>query len=338
VTRLSDLVRHHSLGNVQAFADGVSAATDFSSLSSLRGQPASRESEPSDWYEQAVQELAQIKRAIQTGQTWHVRTLAEIAAGLVHSLESSDKLVGTVLQGASIDHVIGNMVNVAVLGVKIAAGLGYETDSLKRVAFAGLVHDLGMLALPDTLVCKSDMLLNEERELLREHPQRGAQLLSDAGETYRWATGVVMQEQERWDGTGYPNRLKGDAIDEMALIIGLADVFDALTSPRPYRKTVVPHQALRALLTTDKTRFPHHLLKALIDQLSMYPLGTTVRLNTGETGVVSELNKKHPLRPILLVHQRNGSSWGLPAKTVDLSVSSAIHIVEVVPQAEVLIG
>jgi HD-GYP domain-containing protein (c-di-GMP phosphodiesterase class II) len=88
---------------------------------------------------------------------------------------------------------------------------------------------------------------------------------------------------ERWNGSGYPKQLIGDQIDELALIIGLADVFDALMSSRPYRSGVSPHRAIRALLVHGKKVFPYHLLKALVEQLSIYPLGTTVRLSTGET-------------------------------------------------------
>jgi HD-GYP domain-containing protein (c-di-GMP phosphodiesterase class II) len=114
----------------------------------------------------------------------------------------------------------------------------------------------------------------------------------------------------------------------MALIIGLADVFDALMNARPYRRGMSPHQAIRALLVSGKTVFPYHLLKALVDQLSVYPLGTTVRLNTGETGVVAQLNRRYPLRPVLQVSQ----SGSVPvSKAVDLRVETSLHIVEVVP-------
>ncbi len=127
------------------------------------------------------------------------------------------------------------------------------------------------------------------------------------------------------------NRLAGNQIDEMALVIGLADVFDALMNLRPYRRGMSPHQAIRALLISGKTVFPYHLLKALVEQLSIYPLGTTVRLNTGETGVVSQLNRQYPLRPILQVMQQAVSGHVPASKVVDLRAETSLHIVEVVP-------
>jgi hypothetical protein len=101
-------------------------------------------------------------------------------------------------------------------------------------------------------------------------------------------------------------------------------------SSRPYRSGVSPHRAIRALLVNGKTMFPLRMLKALVDQLSIYPLGTTVRLNTGETGVVFQLNRQYPMRPILQVSQQAAVGRVPVAKMVDLRAETSVHIVEVV--------
>jgi HD-GYP domain-containing protein (c-di-GMP phosphodiesterase class II) len=284
-----------------------------------------------DWYQRACDELQGIKRAVQTRQPWTLDELVRIASGVVASLGAHDKLVQTVLQQAAGDYLVNNAVNVAIVSVKIAEALRYESAKLEQVALGGLLHDLGMFALPDSLLYKTGTLTEEELQYVREHPQHGARLFKEVGEAYPWVGRVILQEHERWNGSGYPNRLTGDQIDEMALIIGLADVFDALMNSRPYRSGVSPHRAIRALLVNGKTVFPYHLLKALVDQLSIYPLGTTVRLNTGETGVVFQLNRQYPLRPILQVTQQAASAQAPASKTVDLRAATAVHIVEVVP-------
>jgi len=256
--------------------------------------------------------------------------LNRLASGIVASLEANDKLVQMVLQQDGEDYLVKNAVSVAIVSVKIAAALGYEPAKLEQVAIAGLLHDLGMFLLPDSLLYKTEPLTDEELQFVREHPQQGARMFKDVGEANPWVGRVLLQEHERWDGSGYPHQLTGSQIDEMALIIGLADVFDALMSSRPYRCGVSPHRAIRALLVNGKTMFPHRLLKALVDQLSIYPLGTTVRLNTGETGVVSQLNRQYPLRPILQVSRQAGSGHAPVSKTVDLRAETSVHIVEVV--------
>ena len=237
-------------------------------------------------------------------------------------------MLETVLQRDAGDFLVTNAVNVAIVSVKIAEGLNYESAKLEHIALAGLLHDLGMFVLPDSLVYKASALTEEEVQIMREHPQHGSRLFKDVRESYPWVGRVILQEHERRDGSGYPNGLSGDSVDEMALIIGLADVFDALMSSRPYRRGRSPHQAIRSLLVGGKTGFPHRILKGLVDQLSIYPLGTTVRLNTGETGIVSQLNRQYPLRPVLRIVP---SGHALMTKTVDLRTETSLHIVEVVP-------
>jgi HD-GYP domain-containing protein (c-di-GMP phosphodiesterase class II) len=331
VTRLTDLIRVQS--SQEAYSPDAKnsthsmAPTSLPVLSSTRSPSVAE----TDWHQRACDELQGIKRAAQTRQPWTVDELARIASGLVASLGSNDKLVQTVLQRDAGDYLVTNAVNVAIVSVKIAEALRYESAKLEQVALAGLLHDLGMFVLPDALVYKTGTLTEEELQDMREHPQHGARLFKDVGESYPWVGKVILQEHERWDGTGYPNRLAGNQIDEMALVIGLADVFDALMNLRPYRRGMSPHQAIRALLISGKTVFPYHLLKALVEQLSIYPLGTTVRLNTGETGVVSQLNRQYPLRPILQVMQQAASGHVPASKVVDLRAETSLHIVEVVP-------
>jgi hypothetical protein len=124
--------------------------------------------------------------------------------------------------------------------------------------------------------------------------------------------------------------LKGRQISEHAHIIGLADTFDALITTRPYRKPIAPHQAVRELLVEGKRSFAHGILKSLGDHVTLYPIGTTVRLNTGEVGVVERVNPRSPLRPVLAL-KSNGVSGSEGRTAIDLRESLSAHIVEVLP-------
>ena len=326
VTRLSDLIRGQS--SQEAVIHDLKSSLQFKEPTGVPFSPSAPET---DWHHRASQELQRIKRAVQSQQPWELDELARVASGVVGSLGASDKLVQAVLQRDAGDYLVSNAVNVAILSVKIAGGLGYEPAKLQEVALAGLLHDLGMFVLPDSLVYKTGALTKGELQEMREHPQHGARLFQEVGEAYPRVGWVILQEHERLDGSGYPNRLAGDRIDEMAFVIGLADMFEALISPRPYRRGMSSHLAIRAVLVNGKAVFPHHLLKSLIDQLSIYPLGTTVRLNTGEIGVVYQLNRQYPLRPILQVTQEPQSGHMSIARTVDMRAETSLHIVEVVP-------
>jgi hypothetical protein len=138
---------------------------------------------------------------------------------------------------------------------------------------------------------------------------------------------VVQQAHERIDGCGYPNRLKGRQISEMAQILGVVDVFDALVSARPYRPRLLPHEAIKELLVAERAAFPREILKALIEQLSVYPVGTTVRLTTGEVATVERVNSRYPFRPVVQVDGAPVDGQSHP-RHVDLSLTPLVAIIE----------
>ncbi len=328
MTRLTDLIQGQS-SHESANPDAKNHALSMRPAGLSHPTPTRSQSvTENDWYQRAGHVIQGIKQVVQTRQPWVIDDVVSLAAGIVTSLRTNDQLLERVLQCDVGDFLITNAVNVAIVSVKIGEALRYEPEKLEQIALAGLLHDLGMFVLPDSLLYKASALTEEEVRIMREHPQHGSRLVEEVGASYSWVGRVILQEHERMDGSGYPGRLTGDHIDEMALIIGLADVFDALMNSRPYRRGRSPHQAIRTLLVSGKPVFPHHLLKALVEQLSIYPLGTTVRLNTGETGVVSQLNRQYPLRPILRLLQ---SGHAPVSKTVDLRAETSLHIVEVVP-------
>ena len=129
-------------------------------------------------------------------------------------------------------------------------------------------------------------------------------------------------------GQGYPNKLKGRQISELAQIIGAVDIFDALISPRPYRRRLLPHEAVRELLVNERTAFPREVMKALVEQLSVYPLGTKVRLSSGEEGMVIKINPRYPSRPVVKIEQAAGLS--IPSRNVDLSAMPMVSVTDTI--------
>jgi hypothetical protein len=206
-------------------------------------------------------------------------------------------------------------------------GLGYYGEELHRLALAGLVHDIGLFAMPTGLLTKSARLTPEERTLIEQHPERGFEIILACDPAVHWLAQLTRQAHERWNGQGYPQGLKGRQIHEMAQICGLVDVFDALVSERPYRPRLFPHEAVKELLVTERSTFPREILKALVEQLSVYPLGTTVRLTTGEVGVVVKINSRYPLRPVVKVTRTERGEGGQP-RELDLSLTPLITVIE----------
>src|SRR5881296_1606402 len=320
MARLSEIIREQ--GKISPMPGPVETAGS-GSLSS------------SDWYRLAEEELSGLAGSVRCHEPIRLEALARIATGIVESLQYNDRLITRALTGAAGLQLITHQVNVAILATKLGIGLGYQAEELGHLALAGLVHDVGMFLLPESLISSPDKLSQEDNECIEQHPMLGFQVLSQLESAYAWLGPVVRQEHERWQAQGYPNKLKGTEVHEYAQIIGIVDVFDALVSPRPSCQRMLPHEAVRELLVVQKNAFSHKLIKALVEQLSVFPIGTRVRLNTGEVGIVTQLNPRHPLRPIVRVSQTTDQTMPAASKPIDLSQTTQTHIVEVLKPVEV---
>lgn len=281
------------------------------------------------WQDAAYQELGSIREAVQGNITPRLDACYGLARVLVQEVRQSDDCVRWALSGKTDDYLMDNPLHVAVLTVKIGIGLRYAQGDLEHLALSSLLHDVGMWTLPRFVVDKSGMLGEEEQVLVRAHPEKGRRILADLGSPYTGVSEIIAQEHERCDGSGYPCRLKGGQIAESAQIIGLADVFDALITPRPYKKPIAPHYALRELLVHGKRLFSHRVLKSLADQITLYPVGTAVRLNSGQIGRVVRLSPRYPLRPTILITGDRRVNADGHAEELDLARRTSAHIVEV---------
>ncbi len=313
MARLSDLIRERT----PDWQKGGEA------LPSKMGSPSLHTDR--SWCVSARQELSKIRETLRSRRSPQLTGCTELAGQLVQLLNHGDELVRWALDGQTEDYVLDNALHVAVLGAKVGMGLQYVQQDLERLALAALLHDIGMWILPESLVQKKDTLSEEERDILRTHPERGRRILVDQGGVFEWVSTISAQEHERWDGSGYPCRLREKQIAEPAQIIGIVDTLDAMVTTRPYRKRLTPHQGVRELLLHAKTTFSLRVLKGLGDQITLYPVGTELRLNTGETGTVTKVNSRYPLRPIVTFLK-----FG-EAQNVDLSNIPSTHIVEVLP-------
>lgn len=224
--------------------------------------------------------------------------------------------------------------NVAIIAGKVALGMAMGTEDVVRVILSGIVHDIGMARLPAELVRKSGRLTESERDELRKHPVLGAELLVDVEPRYAWLEAVVLQEHERMHGQGYPAGLVGRAIDPLAQVIGLADVFEALSHPRAYRS---PYTALEALEQVSEMKgeyFEAGVVAALVNEISAFPLDSFVQLSTGAIAQVVGTNPENILRPEVLV--RWDADWSLvdPPRRLDLADNPEVTVARALLEAE----
>ncbi|MDP2384683.1 MAG: HD domain-containing phosphohydrolase [Nitrospirota bacterium] len=286
-----------------------------------------------DLYQIAQEHLTSVALAVQRQDALDLDPVSTLATGIVEALKRSDQLLVQAMSGPAGSPLITNLVNVGIVATKVGAGLGYHGKELERLTFAALLHDIGLFAVPQSVISKSSRLTQDERMLIEQHPDLGYEAIRKAGPQYEWLAQVVRQAHERWNGQGYPNKLKGRQISEFAQIIGVVDVFDALVSPRGYRRRYFPHEAVRELMVAERTAFPREVLKALVEQLSAYPLGTSVRLTTGEVGTVKHINTNYPLRPIVWIE--DDPVLGQESRQLDLSLTPLVSIVQTLEPPDV---
>lgn len=287
-----------------------------------------------DWYGRAETSLAAIAGLVRKQSRFSLGDLPDIAAGMVASLEKDDRLLVSAISHQSGPSLVGNMVHSAIYAIKIGTGMGYRPDELERLGLAALVHDLGMFRLPEQLLDQQGRWSREQIEIMQRHPTLGADLLKQVASDRPWLSEAVEQEHERVDGSGYPRRLQGPQIQELALIIGLVDTLDAMLRSRLNRKALLPYEAVRLLLSREKTKFPIRVFKSLLQEFSLFPVGTWVKLTSGEIGEVIRSNPRFPLRPsVKVIIDQSGQRLRSP-REMDLSGSPLVHVGEIVDRVQ----
>jgi hypothetical protein len=225
-----------------------------------------------------------------------------------------------------VDYLAFHQARVAVMALRIGANVGYDRRRLLPLGMAGCLIDVGLWQMPETLLRRLDALAGDELTAYRSHPRLSADLIRRWGPPEETIVQAVLEHHEREQGQGFPQGLTGTAVDPDAKILGLADMYTGLTLPPTARPRLRPHEAVREIVKSRHDAFPAALIKALLSEISVFPPGTVVRLNTEEIGRVVAVNRNHPLRPRVEI-MADGKGQRLPApKTVDLSESPFLYI------------
>ncbi|MFW6113676.1 MAG: HD-GYP domain-containing protein [Actinomycetota bacterium] len=188
-------------------------------------------------------------------------------------------------------------VNVLILSLALGSMLPLDRSALMILGTGALLHDLGKVTIPQRILNKRGPLTEEECEIMMEHPLRGADILLAQPGVHPLSMAIAYEHHARYDLKGYP-KIKGkERIGLLSRIVEIGDVYDAMTSSRPYQKARTPDQAIRVLAMDRGTAFDPLLLKVFVDMMGIYPVGTLIRLATGDLGLVYEQNEDDPRNP-----------------------------------------
>ena len=227
---------------------------------------------------------------------------ARMVAERIHtSMLQSNLLLNRALEPYKRFEIPTHCTNVAIFAAKIAMSRDLPLADTLRVIQAGLVHDVGMARLPESILFKEGELTEEERDVMQQHPVLGAEIISRLGQEFRWLHRAIRQEHERIDGSGYPERLRADQIDPVARILGVADVFEAFSHSRAYRSPFTAFEALERVVQMRGTIFDGEIVDALANEISVFPLDSYVKLSSGAIGRVVATNPENLMRPTIEV-------------------------------------
>ncbi|MCA1937634.1 HD-GYP domain-containing protein [uncultured Azonexus sp.] len=251
---------------------------------------------------------------------------AEAAAPLVEEISNSmlrnpGALVSIARLKTADDYTYLHSVAVCALMIALARQLGLDEQQTREAGMAGLLHDLGKAMMPSAVLNKPGKLTDAEFAVVKTHPEEGHKLLLAGNGASEIARDVCLHHHEKFDGSGYPAGLSGEAISLYARMGAVCDVYDAITSNRPYKAGWDPAESIRRMAEW-KGHFDPAIFQAFVKSLGIYPVGSLVRLESGKLGVVVEQNGQSLLKPRLKVFFSTRSQSYLKPEIIDLARSA----------------
>lgn len=292
-----------------------------------------------DAFRDVTQALSTSSPTVSADTVQEMREVAELivgdVAGNVHSALALNDLANA--DGYTLKHSLAVTTLGLSIGLRVMQKYGWTDlhgkrryDGIEdRLAVLGvglLLHDIGKLAVPGEILRKPGPLTDDEWNAMRAHPTLGVQILKKADDISPLARAVVRSHHERWNGTGYPDRLAGAEIHQFARIAAVADVFDALTSDRYYRKALAIHEGYDFIVERNGKDFDPEVVDLFKVCVAPYPPGTPVVLSDGNCGLVKEVRQHTVKSPVVrIIVDATGAL--IAPRDIDLSKTPGITIV-----------
>ena len=290
-------------------------------------------SEPLLSYAQELKQAKQIKgkakkvvvdlfKQARMGQAIEVSVIAPLVDEINQSIErNAGALLSIVRMKTADDYTYMHSVAVCALMISLGRRLGLSGEELHQVGMAGLLHDVGKMAMPLDILNKPGKLTDAEFSIMKSHPVQGWEMLRKAQFVESISLDVCLHHHEKMDGSGYPERLSGTAISLHARMGAVCDVYDAITSERPYKHGWDPAEAIKRMTEWRTSHFDDSVFQAFVKTIGIYPTGSMVRLKSGRLAVIVDQSAISLLTPQVKVFFSTKSNAPIKMEVIDLSRS-----------------
>ena len=258
---------------------------------------------------------------VRMGNALDLAEAASLVDDINESMERNSDALLSLIRLKNIDeYTYLHSVAVCMLMVALGRQLGMKGDDLKQAGIAELLHNVGKMSIPNEVLNKPGRLTDEEFDVIKTHPQKGWEILNSSFNVSEQVLDVCLHHHERVDGTGYPDKLSGDALSHLARMGAVCDVYDAITSDRCYKKGWEPAESISKMAAWRDGHFDENIFHAFVKTVGIYPNGSLLKLESGRLGVVVEQSKKLT-SPFIKVFFSIRANAHIPMEIIDLSKS-----------------
>ncbi len=227
-----------------------------------------------------------------------IDSIGSITENLIEDISRTSQFMTNIIDLKMYDdYTYHHSLSVAVLAIAMGLTIGFNTNKLYELGLCAMLHDIGKLDVPLEILNKPGRLSQQEYAIVKLHPLYAANYFKGKKMIPTATYDGILSHHERYDGTGYPFGIAGSDISDFARILAIADVYDALTSNRPYRRPNLPSEAIEYIMGGVGTLFDEEYVRLFLRKVAPYPVGTCVRLSNGIIGVVTQNHESQPLRP-----------------------------------------
>ena len=272
-------------------------------------------------YEEAVDKIKDSFKIARYEKTVNMSEFENIVEGLLDKAKSGRGVLSYMkLIEQKDSYTLQHSINVSIAAMLMGKWLNYSEQDIKTLGIAAILHDIGKLFIPDSILNKNSKLNESEFKIMKNHPTLGYKLLKDSNITNDLILNAVLMHHERFNGSGYPFKLRGFNISEFARILAICDVYDAVTSNRVYKHKENPLEGLKVIFEDSYNGLDPYLCKVFLNNVIIAYCGSSAVLNNGAVGKIIKIVPEHPTKPWIAVDEN----------LCDLQSSNNIEIVDVI--------